>query len=313
MSSDKKQKKQKRLNRKRREQARGKLPASVEALLQYLGGGGPAPAPQGDLKVKERAGVDNIDTLSQIIKQQQIQSASYMQNLQQIAFKSEIQQQLNTQDAKLKKQSQESKKAIEETQAIIKTETEEVKQAVRQYTFKTMDEKIDKVKRQIMHESSMKKRQPSEEKLELLNQELSRLEALKVQQHQLGISMYQPPSGTAKQTTVSIPQAPVQMILSGVEVSEPQATSAQPSQAFSFETAPTTSTLSALDINALSTSQFIGDIQNLPKVAQGGAVADIQENLKSFVSNTQGGVASGTGIEESVERQKKQGRTKKKP
>ena len=89
-----KDKKKKDKKRKQRRERKGKLPSSVEALLGYLGGGGPTPAPQSEMKGKERAGYDAYDTLHSIIKAQQIQSAGYMANLEKIAFKTEIQKEL---------------------------------------------------------------------------------------------------------------------------------------------------------------------------------------------------------------------------
>ena len=91
--------------KKQRRERKGKLPSSVEALLGYLGGGGPTPAPQSDMKGKERAGYDAYDTLHSIIKSQQIQSAGYMANLEKIAFRTEIGEQL-------KKQGQENQQAL---------------------------------------------------------------------------------------------------------------------------------------------------------------------------------------------------------
>jgi hypothetical protein len=103
-----KEKKRKDKKRRQRRERKGKLPSSVEALLGYLGGGGPSPAQQGDTKPRERAGVDAYDTLHQIIKSQQMMSANYMANLERMAFKTEIQKEL-------KQQGDESKRALEQT------------------------------------------------------------------------------------------------------------------------------------------------------------------------------------------------------
>ena len=318
MSSDKKQKKQKRKDKKNRQQAResrrekrGKLPPSVEALLQYLGGGGPAPAPQGDVKVKERAGVDNIDTLSQIIKQQQIQNASYMQNLQQVAFRSDIQQQLTTQDEKLRKQKRENLQAFEDVQTNIIQETKAtVEAAVRQYTFKPMDEKIEKVKKSILFEQRRKKEKPNPEKLAKLNQELSRLKGLKEQEEILGVSNYQPPSGAVASIEAVIPEAQSMKAGGGLGDIQPSVTNAQAPTTYSFQELQSSSTLlNTVDMNAEVTSQLIGGKQKLPKVVKGGAAAaEIQANLGAFVSDLEGGVASGTGTNE-----KRPVRQKKKP
>lgn len=134
MANKDKKKRDKKSDRKRRQrrERKGKLPSSVEALLGYLGGGGPTPAPQGDTKPRERAGVDAYDTLHSIIKSQQIQSASYMANLERMAFKTEIGEQL-------KKQGEESKKALVEASQATKAEVEKL---ARTYTKKSPEEKI---------------------------------------------------------------------------------------------------------------------------------------------------------------------------
>jgi hypothetical protein len=300
MSSDKREKKQKRKDKKSRQRARekrGKLPPSVEALLQYLGGGGPAPAPQGDTKVRERAGVDNIDTLSQIIKQQQIQSASYMQNLQQMTFRTDIQQQLTTQDAKLQKQKQDNIKAFEDVQTNIIQETKAtVDAAVRQYTFKPMDAKIEKVKKSILFEQRKRKEKPNPEKLAKLNQDLLRLESLQQQEEVLGISNYQPPLGAQTSSQVVIPTAQTIKAGGGIGVVQPSATQAQPPKAYSFQETQSSSTLlNSVDMNSQVANQVVGHTKNVPQMAQGGGAADIQANIGAFASNVEGGVSSGTG------------------
>ena len=110
MAKKDKKKRDKKSDRKKkqRRERKGKLPSSVEALLGYLGGGGPTPAPQSDMKGKERAGYDAYDTLHSIIKSQQIQSAGYMANLEKMAFRTEIGEQL-------KKQGQENQQALADT------------------------------------------------------------------------------------------------------------------------------------------------------------------------------------------------------
>jgi hypothetical protein len=84
------------------------------------------------MKGKERAGYDAYDTLHSIIKSQQIQSASYMANLERMAFKTEIGEQL-------KKQGEESKKALAEASQATKAEVEKL---ARTYTKKSPEEKI---------------------------------------------------------------------------------------------------------------------------------------------------------------------------
>ena len=125
MANKDKKKRDKKSDRKRRQrrERKGKLPSSVEALLGYLGGGGPTPAPQSDMKGKERAGYDAYDTLHSIIKSQQIQSAGYMANLEKIAFRTEIGEQL-------KKQGQENQQALEETRKEVGKAVENVVEKV---------------------------------------------------------------------------------------------------------------------------------------------------------------------------------------
>jgi hypothetical protein len=104
-----KDKKKRDKKRRQRRERKGKLPSSVEALLGYLGGGGPTPAPQSEMKGRERAGYDAYDTLHSIIKAQQIQSAGYMANLEKIAFKTEMQTEIQKE---LKQQGDETKKEV---------------------------------------------------------------------------------------------------------------------------------------------------------------------------------------------------------
>lgn len=134
-----KDKKRKDKKRRQRRERKGKLPSSVEALLGYLGGGGPTTAPQGDTKPRERAGVDAYDTLHQIIKSQQMMSANYMANLEKMAFKTEITEQL-------KKQGEESKKVLNEATLATKAEVEKI---ARNYVKKSPEDKIAEYQSQI--------------------------------------------------------------------------------------------------------------------------------------------------------------------
>lgn len=154
-----KDKKRKDKKRKQRRERKSKLPSSVEALLGYLGGGGPGPALQGDTKPRERAGVDAYDTLHQIIKSQQLMSANYMANLERMAFQKDITNQL-------KKQGEESMKALEET-----------KKEVKQFTKSSAEAQIDKVNRKIAYQMRLKAG-PSQDKLEQLYEERRRYEGM---------------------------------------------------------------------------------------------------------------------------------------
>lgn len=156
-------KKDKKRRQKKRAGKRGVLPSSVQALLGYLGSGGPAPAPQGDTKIRERAGVDAYDTLHQIIKSQQLMSANYMANLERLAFQKDITEQL-------KKQGEESKKVLEETK-------QEVEKTVRQYTKSSTEEKLQKTEAKILHQMSLKGG-PNPEKMASLESDRNRYKGM---------------------------------------------------------------------------------------------------------------------------------------
>lgn len=128
----KKDKKQKDKKRRQRRERKSKLPSSVEALLGYLGKTETTIAPQSNTKPRERAGVDAYDTLHSIIKSQQIQSASYMSNLEKMAFRTEMGEQL-------KKLGKENKQALAEASQATKAEVEKL---ARTYTKKSPEEKI---------------------------------------------------------------------------------------------------------------------------------------------------------------------------
>ena len=155
-----KEKKQKRKDKKRRQRTRekkGVLPSSVQALLGYLGGGGPGPTAQGDIKPRERAGVDSFDTLHQIIKSQQMMSAGYMANLEKIAYKTELSEQL-------KKQGEENKRQIDDT----------LKQTTQ---ISKVSQKIGKVGSQILWHMNLKNPTASQqENLLVLQEKLQKYE-----------------------------------------------------------------------------------------------------------------------------------------
>jgi len=182
-----KEKKQKRKDKKRRQRTRekkGVLPSSVQALLGYLGGGGPGPATQGDTKPRERAGVDSFDTLHQIIKSQQMMSAGYMANLEKLAYKTELSEQL-------KKQGEENKRQIDDT---LKQTTQTSK----------VSQKIQKVGNQILWNMSLKNPTPQQqENLLVLQKKLEKYQG----QYQFAdkISSYQNP--TLPNNTLTIPVA----------------------------------------------------------------------------------------------------------
>ena len=133
-----KEKKRKDKKRRQRRERKSKLPSSVEALLGYLGKTETTISSQGGGRT-ERAGVDAYDTLHQIIKSQQMMSANYMANLERMAFKTEITEQL-------KKQGEESKKALSEATQATKAEVEKIARA---YVKKSPEDKIAEYQSQI--------------------------------------------------------------------------------------------------------------------------------------------------------------------
>jgi hypothetical protein len=125
--------------RKQRKERKSKLPSSVEALLGYLGGGGPAPVYNQPIQAKERAGIDSIETLSQVIRQQSLMNASYMQNMERLAFRNEIETQLKKQS---EKSQEEIEKAKKETESKIKeAKSEGVELLKRTYQRRSDEEK----------------------------------------------------------------------------------------------------------------------------------------------------------------------------
>ncbi len=236
-----KDKKKRDKKRKQRRERRGKLPSSVEALLGYLGGGGPGPALQGDSKPKERAGVDAYDTLHQIIKSQQMQNANYMANLERMAFKTEITNQL-------KQQGEESKKVLEETKA-------EVAQ-VRQYTRKSTEEQLEKINNKIAYQMRLKAG-ANPEKLVKLEADKRRLEGLIVYQSPLQ-AMPNPQAGIP----VAVGIAPAQTsssVRAGGTVSGGKV---------SIDTAQGTSVLPAIDPNLSLLSSKMGPLSPAPTVSK---------------------------------------------
>ena len=170
---DKKQKKNKKQRRNARSKAvgeiskRGQLPSSVQALLGYLGGGGPTPMYQQPVNLqKERAGVDSIETLSQIIRQQNMMNVSYMQNMERLAFKNEIQEQL-------KKQGQENKEELKQQSQVQKKEQEEVKQVLQETAERTIQQQRVSLMQKLAYERRNKNRsekvQSLQEQLEILD------------------------------------------------------------------------------------------------------------------------------------------------
>jgi hypothetical protein len=258
------------------------------------------PAPQTDVKVRERAGVDNIDTLSQIIRQQQVQSASYMQTLQNTALRNDVTNQLKEQSTKLEAQTSTQLRGVVE--AVEETRAEVAK--VRQYNYKSIDDKIEKAKRALLAEHG--KKLPNADKLAIKQAEVTRLEGIKVQEQSLGTSRYQPPTATMVQLDQSIPSAPVAK--GGGAVVAPKQTSTragQTGQTVLVESAQSSKQLliPARDPHLEEMKRDLEHMEALSaiprrKPTKKGDVLihdDVVVNLPSFTNAMGGGVSSGTG------------------
>jgi hypothetical protein len=270
-------KKDKKRRQKKRAGKRGVLPSSVQALLGYLGSGGPSPAPQGDTRIRERAGVDAYDTLHQIIKSQQLMSANYMANLERMAFKNEITDQL-------KKQGEESKKVLEETK-------QEVEKTVRQYTKSSTEEKLQRTEAKILNQLSLKGG-PNPEKMASLEADRSRYKGML--QFESGMS-----------ASVALPKAP-----SVSAVGESFNPTPSGGGAVRMRVAPAEATQAGADIRPFLKPVMADLGSQLPAQdprAGGGASAEISQGLEAFRSGeyvASSGTDTGAG--------KKTGRGRKK-
>ena len=292
MSSDKKEKKQKRKDKRRKQarEKRGTLPPSVQALLGYLGGGGPTPAPQSDVKVRERAGIDNIDTLSQIIKQQQIQSASYMQNLQYMAHKNEVNNQLKEQSTRLEERTSSQIKGVVDVVEQTRVEVEKA----RQYKLKSTEEKIKNTEAQIAYQLKLKAG-PNKDRIAELQATLTRYNGLSEFENrgkELKVPSYNPPAGAVPQKDMSLPKAPAQAG-GGVATKRTLSVARERPQEFIFEQAPASSKLlSAVDVNA-SLHDFARQQDVQFEIPVYGRQADILDSIPMYQSNLDGGISSG--------------------
>lgn len=294
MSSDKKEKKQKRKDKRRRQarEKRGTLPPSVQALLGYLGGGGPTPAPQSDVKVRERAGIDNIDTLSQIIKQQQIQNASYMQNLQFMAYKNDVTNHLKEQSTRLEERTSSQIQGV--VDAVEQTRAEVDK--VRQYNKQTSEQKIKKVQAQIAYQLKLKSG-PNQERLMELQETLKRYEGLNEFENsgkEFKVPSYNPPAGTVTPKDMSLPMAQTAQAGGGLATkNRALSVPRERPQEFIVEKAPTSSKLlSAVDVNA-SLHEFARQQDVALEIPVYGGQADIWDSIPMYQSNLEGGISSG--------------------
>lgn len=171
---DKKQKKNKKQRRKAETLKRGQLPSSVQALLGYLGGGGPTPMYQQPVSLqRERAGVDSIETLSQIIRQQNLMNVSYMQNMEKLAFKNEMQEQLKKQGEEQKK---ELKEAREEQKQEINKVVVQTQEAAREAIQVSTERNLDQERKSLMRSLNYYKSKNKPDKVELLQEQLRIIE-----------------------------------------------------------------------------------------------------------------------------------------
>lgn len=140
-NKDKKDKKKRdKKRRERRQRKKGPAATAIDSVVGYLTRSETTMSLQGN-KPKERAGVDAYDTLHSIIKSQQMQSASYITNLERMAFKTEFKSEIGEQ---LKKQGRENLQALEETKKAVDTAVEKVGRRKR-----TEEEKIAERQSQI--------------------------------------------------------------------------------------------------------------------------------------------------------------------
>jgi G3E family GTPase len=149
------------------------LPSSVQALLGYLGGGGPTPMYQQPVNLqKERAGVDSIETLSQIIRQQNLMNVSYMQNMEKLAFRNEMQEQLKKQGEEQKKEIKEAREEQKQeiSKVVVRTQ-EATKEAIQVSTERNLDQERRSIMRSIKYYRSRSKPEKAkflEEQLEII-------------------------------------------------------------------------------------------------------------------------------------------------
>jgi G3E family GTPase len=171
---DKKQKKNKKQRRKAETSKRGQLPSSVQALLGYLGGGGPTPMFQQPVSLqRERAGVDSIETLSQIIRQQNLMNVSYMQNMEKLAFKNEMQEQLKKQGEEQKK---ELKEAREEQKQEINKVVVQTQEAAREAIQVSTERNLDQERKSVMRSLKYYKSKNKPDKVEFMQEQLRIIE-----------------------------------------------------------------------------------------------------------------------------------------
>ena len=247
-------KKDKERKQKKRTSKRGVLPSSVQALLGYLGSGGPAPTPQGDTKIRERAGVDAYDTLHQIIKSQQLMSANYMANLERMAFQKDITDQL-------KKQGEESKKVLEETK-------QEVEKTVRQYTKSSTEDKLKKTEAKMLRQLSLKTG-ADPEKMASLESDKRRYEGMLQFESRMSAS-------------VALPKAP--SVSAGGESFDP---SPSGGGAVRMRVAPAETTRAGRTSRSYVSAAMTDLGAQLPAQdprASGGAGAEISQGLEAFQS-----------------------------
>jgi hypothetical protein len=118
---------------------------------------------------KERAGVDSIETLSQIIRQQNLMNVSYMQNMEKLAFKNEMQEQLKKQGEEQKK---EIKQAREEQKQEISKVVVQTQEAAREAIQVSTERNLDQERKSLMRSLSYYRSKNKPDKVKFLQEQL---------------------------------------------------------------------------------------------------------------------------------------------
>ena len=209
--------------------------------------------------------------------------------------------QLKEQSTKLNEQTSNQLRGV--VAAVEETRDEVAK--VRQYNFKSIDDKIEKAKRALLAEQGRKSRLPDAEKLAIKQAEVTRLEGIKIQEQSLGTSRYQPPMAAMAQIDNSLPSAPVARGGGGA-AAVPKRTNTRAGRAEQIIVVAPAEHSRTLSIPANDPHleelnrdlEHMNALQAMPsrrKSKQGGVVIhdDVEVNVASFANAMWGGVSSG--------------------
>ena len=299
--ADRKKKLKKGRDKKRRvpalkEARRGVLPSSVQALLGYLGGGGPAPMQQYGIQPKERAGVDSMETLSNVFKQMSVMNTALMQSAMIKNDIAQIRGQVSNAEEKtqkdLKQNQDESNNAKEESKRILKT----------------MEQKIAETERQIVYQLKLSQEKRKPDRIQNLASKLKDYKQVRAFQQE-GVSAISH-LFRGEDTGVAMPPAPVSDMNSALRHLESDATTSSsysPSLAhanapISIAPASVTTVLSAIDprSNAIQALKAFSPLKTQPSqaVQTGGGEAEVNASLSKFVfqdANVSSGAAKAGG------------------